>query len=47
MVWTDTLQMVVMFFSMAVIITKGVSDAGGLTNVWNISHAGERLEFFK
>lgn len=46
-VWTDTLQTIIMFGAMLVIIYKGVLDAGGFSEVWSIAEAGGRIEFFK
>lgn len=44
-VWTDTVQMFVMFASMITLLTKGMIDVGA-DNVWERNLNSSRLEFF-
>ncbi|KAF0307875.1 Sodium-coupled monocarboxylate transporter 2 [Amphibalanus amphitrite] len=43
--WTDTIQMIIMFGAMLAIIIKGSLDVGGFGSVWHAADEGERLEF--
>ncbi len=45
-VWTDTVQIVLMIGSMATLVIKGVIDVG-IENVWRRNLNSSRLEFFK
>lgn len=45
-IWNDLFQALVMVTSLTVIITKGVYDVGGLSNLWEINRLGGRLNFF-
>ncbi|XP_071451352.1 sodium-coupled monocarboxylate transporter 1-like [Hetaerina americana] len=45
-VWTDALQMVMMFGSMAVVVVAGTISVGGLQTVWERSEKSNRIEFF-
>ena len=45
--WTDTIQMIIMFGAMLAIIVKGSFDVGGFGSVWHAADEGGRLEFFK
>lgn len=45
--WTDLLQIIIMFAGMISIVIKGSIDAGGFGNVWEIAKKGDRLELFK
>ncbi|GLV42253.1 Sodium/solute co-transporter-like 5A11 [Carabus blaptoides fortunei] len=45
-VWTDTLQIIVMFFSVIAIVIVGTFAIGGPTVIWNASNEGGRLIFF-
>ncbi|XP_037089110.1 sodium-coupled monocarboxylate transporter 1-like [Pollicipes pollicipes] len=44
--WTDTIQMAIMFASMLAIIIKGSYDVGGFDVVWERAVEGNRIEFF-
>ncbi|XP_037075870.1 sodium-coupled monocarboxylate transporter 1-like [Pollicipes pollicipes] len=44
--WTDTVQVVIMFGAMLAVIIKGSFDVGGFSEVWEISRQGDRIEFF-
>lgn len=46
-VWTDTLQFLLMIGGLVCVISLGLVDTGGLANVWNTADAGGRLIFFK
>lgn len=46
-VWTDTLQFLLMSGSLVCLTVLGLISAGGFENVWNTSDAGGRLIFFK
>lgn len=46
-VWTDTLQFVLMVGATLIVITLGLSVTGGLANVWEAADRGGRLIFFK
>ena len=45
--WTDTIQMIIMFGAMLAIIIKGSLDVGGFGSVWSTAEEGGRIEFFK
>ncbi|KAK2167768.1 hypothetical protein LSH36_24g06030 [Paralvinella palmiformis] len=45
-VWTDAFQFVVMIAGMFAIVIQGSIMVGGISKVWNISHKGNRLQFF-
>ncbi|XP_017784798.1 PREDICTED: sodium-coupled monocarboxylate transporter 1-like [Nicrophorus vespilloides] len=45
-VWTDTIQTVVMFGALIVVIIMGNISIGGFEEVWSRNDAGGRLEFF-
>ncbi|XP_076041757.1 sodium-coupled monocarboxylate transporter 2-like isoform X2 [Oratosquilla oratoria] len=42
--WTDTIQVVIMYFSMVFVIIKGAIDNGGFKAVWDINDASGRTE---
>ncbi|CAG7827437.1 unnamed protein product [Allacma fusca] len=44
--WTDTLQVLIMGTAMIVLVIKGVTDAGGHQVVWEAAVNGSRVEFF-
>lgn len=46
-VWTDTLQFVVTLGAMFAVLVVGTYTAGGLGQIWEVSEAGGRIEFFK
>jgi len=45
-VWTDTIQIILMLVSMTVLVIKGVVDVG-IENFWERNLNSGRLEFFK
>lgn len=34
-----------MFSSVICVVVKGLIDAGGITNIWDIAHKGGRIQF--
>lgn len=46
-VWTDTLQFVLMISAVCCVIFLGLNTTGGLRNVWEAADRGGRLIFFK
>jgi Na+(H+)/acetate symporter ActP len=46
-VWTDTLQQIVMMGSSIIVIGLGIIAVGGLDVMWQRSMDGDRIEFFK
>lgn len=46
-VWTDTIQTMVMFASLIVVIAMGVVSIGGFGEVWTRNTHGGRIDFFK
>lgn len=46
-VWTDTLQTVLMYFGVIFVLAYGTWRLGGVSNVIDINKKGDRLEFFK
>lgn len=45
-VWTDTLQIIIMFISVVAIVIIGTVAVGGPSEIWRISDEGGRLIFF-
>lgn len=45
--WTDTLQLILMLVTMFTVFFKGNSDVGGFAAVINASTASGRIEFFE
>ncbi|KAF2880368.1 hypothetical protein ILUMI_25784, partial [Ignelater luminosus] len=45
-VWTDTVQTVVMFAALIIVMVLGTISVGGFEEVWTRSEHGDRLEFF-
>jgi len=45
-VWSDTIQIFLMFGSMVALVIKGTMDVG-IENVWERNYNSSRLEFFK
>lgn len=43
-VWTDVVQLVMMFFAIALVIIKGTIDVGGFGFVWDKALASGRIE---
>jgi Na+/proline symporter len=46
-VWTDTLQFILMIGGVVCVTVLGLIATGGFENVWETSDAGGRLIFFK
>jgi Na+/proline symporter len=46
-VWTDTLQQIIMMGSSVIVIGLGIVAVGGLDVMWQRSLDGGRIEFFK
>ncbi|XP_022088745.1 sodium-coupled monocarboxylate transporter 1-like [Acanthaster planci] len=42
--WTDTLQMLVIFSTIIIVIIKGNFEMGGIENVWRIAEKGQRIQ---
>ncbi|XP_019952066.2 sodium-coupled monocarboxylate transporter 1 [Paralichthys olivaceus] len=45
-IWTDVIQMVIMLSGFVAVIARGAILQGGLTNIWEDSRQGGRLEAF-
>jgi Na+/proline symporter len=45
--WTNVVQIFLMFAGLMVIIVKGAIDHGGMTGLWMAMYYGDRIEFFK
>jgi SSS family transporter len=45
-IWNDLFQALIMFASLIIIISKGVYDVGGFSNLWEINANGGRLNLF-
>lgn len=46
-VWTDTLQQIIMMGSSIIVIGLGIIAVGGFDVMWQRSLDGDRIEFFK
>lgn len=46
-VWTDTLQFMLMIGGVLSVTVLGLMSTGGFMNVWNTADTGGRLKFFK
>lgn len=46
-VWTDTLQTVIMFGAMVWIVIKGIMNSGGLGQVWSDNWETDRINLFE
>jgi solute carrier family 5 (sodium-coupled monocarboxylate transporter), member 8/12 len=46
-VWTDTLQFILMIGGVFAVTILGLNATGGFENVWKTSDEGGRLIFFK
>lgn len=46
-VWTDTLQFLLMCGGVVCVTILGLMATGGFVNVWDTAEAGGRLKFFK
>jgi len=45
--WTDVVQIFLMFGGLIGIIVKGTIDHGGFGAIWTIMNDNERIEFWK
>jgi len=45
--YTDLLQIIIMFAGIIAVVIKGSMDVGGFSEVWRIAGEGDRLELFK
>ncbi|XP_046460580.1 sodium-coupled monocarboxylate transporter 1-like isoform X1 [Daphnia pulex] len=45
-VWTDTIQIILIYGSIIMLLIKGVSDVGGLGIVWERNYNSSRIELF-
>lgn len=46
-VWTDTLQTILMMFALIIVLVVGLSKVGGFSIVYERAAASNRLEFLK
>jgi Na+/proline symporter len=46
-VWTDTIQFLMMYGSIIILIVKGVIDVGGPRTVWDRNFNSSRIELLK
>jgi Na+(H+)/acetate symporter ActP len=46
-VWTDTLQQIIMMGSSVIVMALGIIAVGGLDVAWQRNLDGDRIEFFK
>lgn len=46
-VWTDTVQTLIMFGALLFVIIMGTLSVGGFKEVWSRSEQGGRIDFFK
>ncbi|XP_063957351.1 sodium-coupled monocarboxylate transporter 1-like isoform X1 [Lytechinus pictus] len=46
-VWTDTLQGIIMIVGVVALIIKGTMVVGGLDKVWQIAEQGDRIQFLE
>jgi Na+/proline symporter len=44
-VWTDSVQMLILIAGLVTLIIKGMIACGGLSNVLNTANNGGRIEF--
>ncbi|XP_066143288.1 sodium-coupled monocarboxylate transporter 1-like isoform X2 [Euwallacea fornicatus] len=45
-VWTDTIQTIIMFGALVITVIVGTIKVGGVQEVWQRNQQGERIEFF-
>lgn len=45
-VWTDVFQICLMFGAMLMVVIRGAYDVGGMKQVFDQAHKGDRIEFF-
>jgi Na+/proline symporter len=46
-VWSDTLQQIIMMASSIIVMILGIIAVGGLDVMWQTNLDGDRIEFFK
>lgn len=44
-VWTDSIQIMLMYGTLILIIVKGTLNVGGLSVIWNRNVAGGRIHY--
>ena len=47
MMWTDVVQIILMFLGMVGIIIQGAVDFGGFGNIWRINAEHQRVFFWE
>lgn len=47
MVWTDTVQTIIMFGALVIVMFMGTASVGSFKEVWARNSAGARIDFFK
>ena len=47
MVWTDCVQVLILYTSMFTVLIKGTIDIGGVAVIWERNYQAGRSEFFK
>ncbi|KAM7308971.1 sodium-coupled monocarboxylate transporter 1-like [Ixodes scapularis] len=45
-IWTDVVQMILMYSGYVMVIISGLHHLGGFTNMWNLAEEGGRIIFF-
>ena len=45
--WTDVVQIFLMFAGLIGILVKGSIDHGGFANIWSLLYDNDRIEFWK
>ena len=46
-IWTDTLQMLIMVIGFLSVIIKASFDSGGFASIWQKAYRGGRIEFWR
>lgn len=46
-VYTDVLQILIMFLGLIAVVVIACIDVGGVSQVFKIANEGQRIEFFK
>ena len=46
-IWTDSIQMVILLIGIIVMLAVGVGKVGGIKDVWDIANEGGRLNWFE
>lgn len=45
--WTDTIQVILMYGSLLIVLSKSIYDVGGVETVWERNLNSSRIELFK